>query len=141
LWMFTLVIHCLVLFAIWLIDLPFLMRLVMSLCISLSLIYAYVQYATQPLLRLHRRQSGWHVIVEKLPVLVACRSFKKSGESVDFWCVGDSYRIVSWTYSSVFIVIVRIENKQGKQCYLPILSDCCQPNEFRWLRVVIKYLL
>jgi hypothetical protein len=48
---------------------------------------------------------------------------------------------VSWSYGSTFLIVVRVEDQHERQRYLPIVNDCCQQDEFRWLRVVIKYLL
>jgi hypothetical protein len=57
------------------------------------------------------------------------------------WKAGSTYQIVSWSYCSQFLLIIRIETERNRLFYLPIMFDSCPPNEFRWLKVVIKYLL
>jgi hypothetical protein len=51
------------------------------------------------------------------------------------------YRLLGWHFWSVYLLIVDVEDAQGKRCRLPLMKDCCQADEFRWLRVVIKYYL
>lgn len=51
------------------------------------------------------------------------------------------YTIVRWYFWSVWLLILVVEDCQGRQRYLPFLSDCCQPDEFRWFRVIVKYYL
>jgi hypothetical protein len=57
------------------------------------------------------------------------------------WKLGSTYQIVSWSYCSQFLLIIRIETERNRLFYLPVMFDSCQPDEFRWLKVVVKYLL
>jgi hypothetical protein len=141
LWIIIRIIHCLALLAVWSTSLTFIWQLMLSLVIVLSLILAFFQYSRYPSFRLHCRQDGWHLLAEKVPFTIVCAGLKGWFCRVDFWRTESFYRIVSWSYCSTFLVIVRLEDDQGRQRYIPVFSDCCQQDEFRWLRVVIKYLL
>ncbi|MFT6101591.1 MAG: hypothetical protein ACJATV_000021 [Granulosicoccus sp.] len=57
------------------------------------------------------------------------------------WKTGSTYKIVSWSYCSQFLLVIRIETGRNRLVYLPIMFDSCPPDEFRWIKVVIKYLL
>ena len=145
LWIIIRIVHCLVICAIWLAGLSLAIQLSLSLIVSLSLAYAFCQQMTKPSFRVHHRQDSWYLIVEKAPASVV---FNKLGSLlrlkccyVDDGCIGDEYRLVGWSYCSVFLAVVQIENRQAQRRHIPIFSDCCEQGEFRWLRVVIKYLL
>ena len=145
LWAIIRIVHFLAICAIWLAGLSLIMQLVLSLLILCSLVYAFCQYAMQPTFRLHYRQESWYLIVEKAPVSTIYNRFRSIFRTrfygFEDWTVGDQYRLVSWSYCSTFLAVVQIEDKESRQRLLPIVSDCCEQGEFRWLRVVIKYLL
>jgi hypothetical protein len=141
LWVIVRIIHCLAVLAVWSTSLPFIWQIILSLVIVLSLILAFLQYSLYPSFRLHCRQDGWYLLAEKIPFSIIYERLRGCFCRVGFWRTGGFYRVVSWSYCSTFLVVVRVEDSEGRQCYIPIFSDCCQQGEFRWLRVVIKYLL
>ncbi|MFT6221932.1 MAG: hypothetical protein ACJA0C_001340 [Candidatus Endobugula sp.] len=141
LWIIIRIIHCLALLAVWSTSLPFIWQLILSLVIVLSLILALFQHSIYPSFRLHCRQDGWYLLAEKIPFSIIYERLRGWFCRVGFWHTGGFYRIVSGSYLSTFLVVVCVEDSQGRQRYIPVFSDCCQQDEFRWLRVVIQYLL
>jgi hypothetical protein len=51
------------------------------------------------------------------------------------------YKIITWHYWSVWMLVLLLENHQGQPSRLVVVFDSCTADEFRWLRVVVKYLV
>ena len=141
LWMIVLSIHLLAILAVYLTSLLFIWQLLLTVTVFLSLAYTYLQKIMHPVFRLQHYQDGWYMLVEKVPVATFENALSQWCRQRSFWQQGDAYRIVSWSYRSVLVVVVCVEDKRGRQRYIPIFHDCCQRGEFCWLRVVVKYLL
>jgi hypothetical protein len=81
------------------------------------------QWQRQPVYRVQYLYGSWCLLVDGSPV------------------TEPTYKLKRWHFWSVYLLIVEVEDAQGKRCRLPLMMDCCQADEFRWLRVVIKYYL
>ena len=63
------------------------------------------------------------------------------------WCLyadntsQPKYHIVNWSFWARWLLVIEVRDEQGKRHHLPLFCDCCTADEFRWLRVIIKYYL
>lgn len=96
---------------------------VLFLFVLFSLLFVIRQWRQQGVLRVQFLHHRWCLLLD-------------GSESSE-----PHYKIVTWHFWSVWLLIVEVEDAQGKCCRLPLIFDCCSPDEFRWLRVVIKYYL
>ncbi len=84
------------------------------------------QWRAQAIFRVQYLQGDWYLLTDV--------SLTQCGER-------QAYKILTWSFWSVWLIVLVLEGGQGKRTYLPLMFDCCQPEEFRWFRVLVKYLL
>ncbi|MFT5117665.1 MAG: hypothetical protein ACI9NY_001196 [Kiritimatiellia bacterium] len=100
-------------------------KALLVLALLASLRYFFRQWQRQAVFRVQYIQGYWRLIVESEQL-----------EEQNF-----QYKIVSWHFFSVYLMILSLECEQGKRRRLTIVCDSCSADEFRWLRVVVKFLV
>lgn len=140
-WLVIASLHFLAFIAVLMSELLFSVQGLLIVVIALSVFYEWWQWRETPILRLQYRHDGWDLIVEKTPMSTHFMALPILLRRHKFWMEGNAYRITHWCYCSTLLIVVRIKNDEGVSRYMPIVCDSCDVDEFRWLRVVVKYLL
>jgi hypothetical protein len=155
--------HVLVLLAVLLTSLALVLKLLAWLAVLFSLATFVRRQKMLPVFRLYRDQNEWRLVAQNVatnpsktelngPVMVSswCFGVERILPSITnffnayfpcLWVAGNTYQVISWSYCSQYLLVIRIETERNRLFYFPVMFDSCHPDEFRWLKVVVKYLL
>lgn len=120
--------HLFAIFSACVSAIPWWVQGVLLLVVLLSLGLFVREWKNQPVLRVQYQHERW--------CLFSNISASMKGDEQ-----APMYKILHWHFWSVWLLILVVEDRKGRQRYIPFLSDCCQPDEFRWFRVIVKYYL
>lgn len=102
--------------AVFITSLPVTIKLLFLLLPIYFLWQFAQQWSAQAIARVHGMESGFYLVFD-----------------------GDQYcRIIKWEYCSAWLLIIKIQYRNGIEKSFPILADSCSKNEFRRLRVAIR---
>lgn len=142
----TLLLHITALLCLLMSSIPMGVVYVSILLLCLSLLHLLYQYWSMPLLSLHYTDGDWQLMPEshQLSHLPSSHQGNKtwgrdlfSRSSFDH----NYFNLVGWAYCSRFFIILRVQSAEGRLRYLPVAFDSCRQDEFRWLKVIIKYFI
>ncbi|MGS2718197.1 protein YgfX [Eionea flava] len=129
----ALLLHITALFCLVLSSIPVVVVAMGLLLLCISLFNLFYRYISMPLLSLHHIHGDWLLMPE------AQQRAKYYGNNV--WSQEGAFSLVGWSYCSRFLLILSVQSAEGRLRYLPVAFDSCRSDEFRWLKVVIKYMV
>jgi hypothetical protein len=97
------------------------LKLLLALAVLLSACLFAHQWRQQDILRVQYWHQRWCLLVD--------------GHSEP------KYILVTWSFWTRWLIIVEVDDAKGRRHRLPLFLDCCTTDEFRWLRVIVKYYL
>jgi hypothetical protein len=106
-------------------------KALLVLMLLASLWYFFRQWQRQAVFRVQYLQGYWRLIPAPEPLEAHHHHHKQRPQ----------YKIISWHFFSVYLMILSLEDERGKRRRLTLVCDSCSADEFRWLRVVVKFLV
>ncbi|ODS23018.1 hypothetical protein AB835_11040 [Candidatus Endobugula sertula] len=113
--------HTIVLLAILNANLATYAQLLLSLWVLTCLLIHTLFWCWQPIYQVRYLHRGWWLIVK--------------GQADRRYLIVDCY------FWSPFLLMLLVENGQGKRKLLPIVFDSCSVDGFRWLRVTTRLII
>jgi hypothetical protein len=106
-------------------DIALWTRALLVLTLLVSLWYFFRQWQRQPVFRVQYFHGYWRLIAES--------------EQLEPQCL--QYKMINWYFFSAYLMILSLEDERGRQRRLAIVFDSCSVDEFRGLRVVVRFLV
>lgn len=75
----------------------------------------------------HKQQPTFHL-----------RYFQQAWWLIDDQSADERYCLQGWSFSTIFLLILQVEDLQGEKQYFPVMKDSCREEDFRWLTVMAK---
>lgn len=142
--------HVLAIVAAMITSLPLLIKLGIAACVLVSLINAFRRWSQQSIYRVQFKHKQWCLIPEGFPEATKELAIPELANSCTDNCsinnsptdnTSAELTIIGWSFWSRYLMILQIKNKVGQMSHWPVFFDACEPDDFRWFRVVVKYLL
>jgi hypothetical protein len=106
-------------------------KALLVLTLLVSLWYFFRQWQRQPVFRVQYLHGYWRLITESEQLEPQPLQYKQ--------CL--QYKMINWHFFSTYLMILSLEDERGRQRRLAIVCDSCSVDEFRWLRVVVRFLV